>query len=84
MLDSHGIKPSVLLEAESVEFIKEYIIQGRGVSFLYKPEIRLEAQLGLLKPLSLEGGPILVQTDVIFPKGVALNPPTKAFLSLVD
>ena len=84
LLSSHGVKPSVLLEAESVEFIKEYIIQGRGISFLYKPEIRLEAQLGLLKPLTLGDGSILVQTDVIFPKDVDLNPATKAFLRLFD
>ncbi|HKI49982.1 MAG TPA: LysR family transcriptional regulator [Desulfobacteria bacterium] len=84
VLSSHGVKPSVLLEADSVEFIKEYIIQGRGISFLYKPEIRLEAQLGLLKPLTLGDGPILVQTDVIFPKEVDLNPATKAFLRLFD
>lgn len=84
LLSSHGVKPSVLLEAESVEFIKEYIIQGRGISFLYKPEIRLEAQLGLLKPLTLADGPILVQTDVIFPKDVDPNPATKAFLRLFD
>ena len=84
MLSSHGIKPSVLLEAESVEFIKEYIIQGRGISFLYKPEIRLEAQLGLLKPLTPAEGPIMVQTDVIFPKDVDLNPATRAFLRAFD
>jgi len=84
MLSSHGIKPSVLLEAESVEFIKEYVIQGRGISFLYKPEIRLEAQLGLLKPLTLTEGSIMVQTDVIFAKDVDLNPATKAFLRLFD
>ena len=84
LLSSHGLKPSVLLEADSIEFIKEYIIQGRGISFLYKPEILLEAQMGLLKPLTLEDGPILVQTDVIFPKDVDLNPATKAFLRLFD
>ena len=84
ILNSHGIKPSVLLEAESVEFIKEYIIQGRGISFLYKPEIRLEAQLGLLKPITLTEGSIMVQTDVIFPKDVDLNPATKTFLRLFD
>lgn len=84
LLDSHGIKPSVLLEAESVEFIKEYIIQGRGVSFLYKPEIRLEAQLGLLKPVTLAEGPIFVQTDIVVAKGIDLNPPTKGFLRLFE
>ncbi|MBW1870242.1 MAG: LysR family transcriptional regulator, partial [Deltaproteobacteria bacterium] len=37
LLSSHDISPSVLLEAGSVEFIKEYIIKGEGISFLYMP-----------------------------------------------
>ena len=84
LLSSHGIKPSVLLEAESVEFIKEYIIKGHGISFLYKPEIRLEAQLGLLKPLTMKEGPIHIQTDVVFPREIDLTPPTRAFLRLFE
>jgi len=75
---------SVLLEAGSVEFIKEYIIKGQGISFLYKPEIRLEATLGLLKPVPVKEGPIFVQTDTVFPKGVDLSPPVKAFLQLIE
>ena len=84
LLSSHGINPSVLLEAGSVEFIKEYIIKGQGISFLYKPEIRLEATLGLLKPVAVKEGPIFVQTDTIFPRGVDLSPPVKAFLQLIE
>ncbi|VBB46633.1 putative HTH-type transcriptional activator CmpR [uncultured Desulfatiglans sp.] len=83
-LDAYGIKPSVLLEAESLEFIKQYVIQGRGVTIMYKPDIRLETQLGLLKPINLAEGPIQVQTDMIFAKGIELNPATKAFLSLFE
>jgi hypothetical protein len=37
-----------MVEAESVEFIKDYIIKGHGISFLYKPEVELEAKMGLL------------------------------------
>jgi len=84
LLTSHGIKPSVLLEAGSVEFIKEYIMKGQGISFLYKPEIRLEATLGLLKPVAVKEGAIFVQTDTVFPKGVDLSPPVKAFLQLIE
>lgn len=84
LLTSHGVKPSVLIEAGSVEFIKEYIMKGQGISFLYKPEIRLEATLGLLKPVAVKEGPILVQTDTVFPKGADLSPPVKAFLQLIE
>ena len=67
-----------------MEFIKEYIIKGEGISFLYMPEIRLEASLGLLKPVRVKEGPIFVQTDTIFPRDVDLSPPVKAFLQLIE
>jgi len=83
-LASHGVKPSVLVEAGSVEFIKEYVIQGRGISFLYKPEVELEVKMGRLKTLTLVEGPIHIETVVIVPDGVTLSPPSRAFLELVD
>jgi DNA-binding transcriptional LysR family regulator len=83
LLDSHGVTPSVLIEAGSVEFIKEYVIQGKGISFLYIREIELEAGMGLIIPHKVREGPILVQTVVIYPRDVALSPAAKAFLRLV-
>ncbi|MEW6663722.1 MAG: LysR family transcriptional regulator [Thermodesulfobacteriota bacterium] len=83
-LSSHGVKPSVLVEAGSVEFIKEYVIQGRGISILYKPEIQWEAGMGLLKPLELAEGPLLLQTEIVVPAGVNLSRPSRAFLELVE
>jgi DNA-binding transcriptional LysR family regulator len=83
-LASHGVEPSVLVEAGSVEFIKEYVIQGRGISFLYKPEVQLEAKMGLLKPLELVEGRLFIQTEIVVPEGVTLSPPSRAFLEQVD
>jgi len=83
-LASRGVKPSVLVEAGSVEFIKEYVIQSRGISFLYKPEIEREAKMGLLKPLKLVDGPIYIETIIVVPDGVSLSPPSRAFLEQVD
>jgi DNA-binding transcriptional LysR family regulator len=84
LLASHGVKPPVLLEAGSVEFIKEYVIQSRGISFLYKPEIEREAEMGLLKPLKLGDGPLYIETIIVVPEGVTLSPPSRAFLEQVD
>ena len=84
LLKEHGIEPSVLVEAGSVEFIKEYVIKGRGVSFLYRPEVELETRMELLKPLDIEEGPIFVQTYVVFPRDMELSLASKAFLDLVD
>lgn len=84
LLSSHGVKPSVLLEAGSVEFIKEYVIQSRGISFLYKPEIEREAEMGLLKALKLGDEPLQIETIIVVPEGVTLSPPSRAFLEQVD
>jgi len=84
LLASHGVKPSVLLEAGSVEFIKEYVIQSRGISFLYKPEIEREAEMGLLKPLKLGDEPLYIETIIVVPDGVTLSPASRAFLEQVD
>jgi len=84
LLDSLDIKPSVLLEAGSVEFIKEYVIKGQGISFLYKPEIQMEVKMGLLKPVEIEGGPIFVQTDIVLPRNTEPNLSAQAFLLLAE
>jgi DNA-binding transcriptional LysR family regulator len=76
-------KRSVSLR-DLVEFIKEYIIKRHGISFLYKPEVELEAKMGLLKPFDVEEGPILVQTDIVYSKEADLSPPALDFLRLIE
>ena len=83
LLTSHNMKPSVLVEAGSVEFIKEYVIKERGISFLSKPEIEFEVKMGLLNPLNVKEGPIWIQTDIVFPRRANLSPPAQAFLRII-
>lgn len=83
LLEEYKVKPSVLIEAGSVEFIKEYIIKQKGISFLYKPEIQLEAKMGLLKSVPIKEGPIFVQTDIVFSRDMEPSPTAKVFLNLV-
>lgn len=82
LLRDHGVTPSVLIEAGSVEFIKEYVIKGRGISFLYVPEIDREVKMGLLRSMRLKEGPIMVQTVIAFPRNVDLSLPAREFLHL--
>ena len=77
------MEPSVLVEAGSVEFIKEYTIKERGISFLYKPEIELEVKMGLLNSLDIKEGPLWVQTDIVFARRANLSPPAQAFLRII-
>lgn len=83
-LSAHGVEPSVLVEAGSVEFIKEYVIQGRGISFLYKPEVRWESKMGLLSSLEITEGPLILETVIVVPEDATLSRPSRAFLELVD
>jgi len=82
-LESRGIKPSVLIETGSVEFIKEYVIKGRGISFLYGPEVESEAREGLLKIHRILGNPIILQTNIVLPSDAEPSPPVQAFLRLI-
>lgn len=84
LLRSHGVNPSVLVEAGSVEFIKEYIMQGEGISFLYKAEVEREVKMGLLQVLKIKEGPIFLQTDIVFLRDIELAPPSRAFLRLIE
>jgi DNA-binding transcriptional LysR family regulator len=81
--EAKGINPSVIMETGSVEFLKEYVMKGRGISFLYRPEIEVEAEKGLLKILSIEGDPMVLHTDIVLPGDVAPSPAAKAFLRLI-
>ena len=82
--EAHGVTPSVLVEAGSVEFIKEYIIKERGISFLYAPEVQREMNLGLLVSVALEEGPIFIHTDIVFPGEAEPSPAVRAFLNLIE
>ena len=83
MLRNYKVNPSVLIEAGSVEFIKEYVIRGHGLSFLYVCEIEQEIELGLLRSLHIKEGPLLLQTVITFPRNLELSSPAKEFLKLI-
>jgi DNA-binding transcriptional LysR family regulator len=83
-LSAHDVKPSVLVEAGSVEFIKEYVIQGKGISLLYKPEVQWESSMGLIRVADLKEGPIFLQTVIVVPANISLSPPVRAFLQMME
>ena len=84
LFESNGLEPSVIMETGSVEFIKEYVMKGNGITFLYRPEIEMEAEKGLLKILQINGEPISLQTDIILPVDADPSPAAKAFLRLIQ
>ena len=51
---------------------------------MYKPEICLEADIGLFKEVKVKEGPLVIQTDIVFPRNVDFSPPAQTFLRLVE
>ena len=84
LLRTYNINPSVLIEAGSVDFIKEYVMHGEGIAFLYKAEVEREITMGHLVGVKIKEGPVLLQTDFVFLRDVELSPPSEAFLRLTE
>ena len=79
----YGIWPSMIIEASSLDFIMEYVIQNKGVSFMIEPDIKEELEKGILKIIPIDEGNIILFTDFIYHNEKSLSPPAEAFLKMV-
>ncbi len=64
-VEEKGLRPSVLLEAGSVPFIKDLIRQGAGVSVLTRISIEEEVRTGTIRALSFGEGGLWVHVDLV-------------------
>jgi DNA-binding transcriptional LysR family regulator len=79
----YGIRPSVIIEASSLDFIVGYVKQNKAVSFMFEPDIRDELDKGTLRVIPIEEGKIIFFTDIIYHSERSLSPPSQAFLKMV-
>jgi len=79
----YGIWLSVIIEANSLDFIMDYVKQNKGVSFMIEPDIKKELEEGILKIIPIDEGNITLFTDFIYHNEKALSPPAEAFLKMV-
>lgn len=82
--DLYGIRPSVIIEAGSLDFIVRYVKQGKGISFMFEPDIKEELEKGLLKVIPIEEGNVVFFTDIVYHAEQPLSPPAQAFLKIVE
>ncbi|MGA2515244.1 MAG: LysR family transcriptional regulator [Thermodesulfobacteriota bacterium] len=82
--DLYGIKPSVIIEVGSLDFIVGYVKQGKGISFMFEPDIKEELEKGLLKVIPIEGGNVIFFTDIVYHSEQPLSPPAQALLKIVE
>ncbi len=77
-----GISPSVLIEAKSTEFIKEWVAQGKGVSILIRRAVNEEEDRAITR-ISLRD-PLFLEVSVLFLRSRRHDPSIQKFISHVS
>lgn len=75
----HRVQPTIAMELESSETIKQAVIAGMGLAFLSLHTIRLEVEHGLLAVLDLVGTPVVRTWNVVHVGSRTLSPAAEAF-----
>ena len=78
-----GIRPSLLIEAGSSEFIKQWVSEGKGVSIIVRRITEEEARRGLIRMVSLKEK-LYLQVALIFLKKERANPVIKTFTEFIE
>jgi DNA-binding transcriptional LysR family regulator len=76
----HGLSMKIRMELGSNEAIKQAIVGGLGVSVLSQHTLALDAPMGQLTVLDVEGFPIARHWYVVYPAGRQLSIVARAFL----
>lgn len=75
----HRVSPTIAMELESSETIKQAVIAGMGLAFLSLHTIALELKHGLLAVLDLAGTPVVRTWNVVHVGSRTLSPAAEAF-----
>jgi len=78
-----GIHPSLLIEAGSSEFIKQWVSEGKGVSIIVKRTVEDEEKRGIIKTIPLLEK-LYLQVAFLYLKEEKFNPPIKTFVNFIQ
>jgi len=78
-----GIRPSLLIEAGSPEFIKQWVSEGKGVSVIGKMTVEDEEKRGIIKSIPLLEK-LYLKVAFIYLKEEHSNPTINAFINFVE
>ncbi len=81
-LHEFGVKPSMLVESESLGFILAYVERKKGLSFILTHEVEKELAEGALKEIILTEGHIRFESDIVIRRGEPASLPMKQFLKI--
>jgi DNA-binding transcriptional LysR family regulator len=78
-----GIHPSLLIEAGSSEFIKQWVSEGKGVSIIIKRAVEDEERRGIIKTIPLVEK-LYLKVAFLYLKEAKSNPAVKTFVHFID
>lgn len=85
LFDRWGLAPDVLLETSNVEFIKEMVEKGEGLTFLVRSAVSRELQEGRLQVVPIRDQEMALQVYTAFrEEEEELSPAARAFLSILE
>jgi DNA-binding transcriptional LysR family regulator len=78
-----GIHPSLLIEAGSSEFIKQWVSEGKGVSIIVKRTVEDEEKRKIIKTIPLLEK-LYLQVAFLYLKEEKSNPAIKTFVNFIE
>ncbi len=81
-LDDASLSPEYIMEASSIQAIKQLTISGMGITLLPRIAVEDELNRNLLVELEWAGTPFGLATQMIYHKDKWISPVLKAFLEL--
>lgn len=80
---SHGMVPNVLVETSNVDFIKDMVSKGEGISFLVEQAVQEDALSGLVEIVDILDQKMELPVFIVTREGDELSPAAKAFLDIL-
>jgi DNA-binding transcriptional LysR family regulator len=77
------IRPSLLMEAGSSEFIKQWVSEGKGVSVIVKRIVEDEEKRGIIKTVPLSEN-LYLEVALLYLKEERSNPAIKTFVQFIE
>ncbi len=79
----HGMVPNVLVETSNVDFIKDMVSKGEGISFLVEQAVREDVRRGLVSTVALLDQEMELPVFIAVREADKLSPSAKAFLDIL-